>query len=158
MIDAKMMRRLRRKLWAMKNRCTNPKHESWPNYGGRGISVCERWTGPDGFYNFVRDVGMPPDYTMSLDRVDNDGDYEPGNVRWATQTQQIRNRRRDGNYGKRGLDAGDVLRILADIEAGVPYLVIAAEWDITPFMVSHIATGRCWGSVTGRMCRTSVVC
>lgn len=75
----------------MKSRCYNKKFRLYKNYGGRGIVVCATWNGPQGFDNFLRDVGPRPSSAHSLDRVDNDGNYEPGNVRWATKIEQNRN-------------------------------------------------------------------
>lgn len=74
---------------AMIARCTKPKHKDYKNYGGRGISVCKRWRV---FVNFLTDMGLPPP-KKSLDRIDNDGNYEPGNCRWATSSEQYYNRR-----------------------------------------------------------------
>lgn len=73
----------------MIRRCTVPTHPDWEHYGGRGIKVCPEWLD---FWTFVADVGEPPE-GHEMDRIDNDGDYEPSNFRWATRTQQIRNRR-----------------------------------------------------------------
>lgn len=73
----------------MKGRCLDPKHKSFSDYGGRGIAVCERWLK---FENFYADMGERPTTKHSIDRIDGRGHYEPGNCRWATMTQQIRNR------------------------------------------------------------------
>ncbi|WP_224279082.1 hypothetical protein [Nocardioides lacusdianchii] len=95
----------------MVGRCTRATHLRYASYGGRGITVCDRWTGRQGFWNFVADMGPRPEGRTaagrplySLDRVDNDRGYEPGNCRWATQSQQSRNRRRHG-YETRGRSA-----------------------------------------------------
>jgi hypothetical protein len=74
----------------MKARCLNPRHEAWANYGGRGIKICDEWI--DDYDQFVADMGIRPAGT-TLDREDNDGDYTPGNCRWADLETQHNNRR-----------------------------------------------------------------
>lgn len=75
---------------AMKRRCLNPKVRGYKNYGGRGITICERWL--ESFENFLADMGPRPP-GMSLDRIDPNGNYEPGNCRWATAKEQSLNKR-----------------------------------------------------------------
>ncbi len=75
----------------MWQRCTNPNSEDFPNWGGRGIEVCKKWKD---FAAFVKDVGPRPDASYSLDRINSDGNYKPGNVRWATASEQRLNQRR----------------------------------------------------------------
>ena len=73
-----------------RSRCLNPNDLNWKNYGGRGITFDERW---DDVTAFLSDVGLRPSPEYSLDRIDNDGPYAPGNVRWATRVEQIANQR-----------------------------------------------------------------
>jgi hypothetical protein len=77
----------------MITRCANPKHNRWQHYGGRGIAVCRRWRAS--YQDFLADVGRRPSPGHSIDRYpDCDGNYEPGNVRWATAIEQRANQRR----------------------------------------------------------------
>lgn len=81
-----------RYIWrAMIQRCTDPKNKAWERYGGRGIRVCRRWR--DSFESFLNDVGCRPSPRHTIDRINNRAGYKPGNVRWATQKEQQRNRR-----------------------------------------------------------------
>lgn len=79
---------------AMIERCGNPQHKAFAYYGGRGIRVCEQWKGADGFAQFFACVGRKPSPQHSIDRINTDGNYEPGNVRWATASEQRINQRR----------------------------------------------------------------
>ena len=76
----------------MQQRCGNPNRKFYKSYGGRGIEVCKRWL--HSFPNFLADMGRKPSPEYSIDRIDNDGNYEPSNCQWATKSHQARNRRR----------------------------------------------------------------
>jgi hypothetical protein len=75
----------------IRTRCNNVKSTYYKNYGGRGISVCSRWME---YQNFLSDMGRAPSVKHQIDRIDNDGNYEPGNCRWVTRTENMRNTRR----------------------------------------------------------------
>ncbi|WP_239700372.1 hypothetical protein [Mammaliicoccus sp. D-M17] len=79
------------RVWiGMKNRCNNPKHKQYKDYGGRGIKVCERW---DDFSNFIEDMGERPTKKHQIDRTNNDGNYEPNNCEWVTPSENALNKR-----------------------------------------------------------------
>ncbi len=87
------------RVWmSMRSRCNNPNDQAFANYGGRGIVVCERWAD---FANFIADMGVRPK-GFQIDRIDNDGNYEPGNCRWVTAKQNLNNKRTSRKVEWRG--------------------------------------------------------
>ncbi len=89
------------KAWLhLRERCNNPKDPMYPNYGGRGIKVCKRWQ--NSFINFFNDVGLAPSKKHSIDRIDNNQDYKPGNCKWSTSFEQARNRRNNRLFSFNG--------------------------------------------------------
>lgn len=117
----------------MKRRCQNPERYNWHLYGGRGITVCDCWMS---YEAFVADMGLKPT-GLTLERIDNDGHYEPGNCRWATSKDQANNRRR----GFRKLTEANVMEIRS---RKLSQRALAAKFGIAHGTVSHIQTGRIW--------------
>jgi hypothetical protein len=117
----------------MRSRCRNPKNPFYHNYGGKGVSVCDRW---DDFRCFVSDVGSKPSPTHTLDRIDNDGNYDPSNVKWSTKSEQARNMRKTSwvtieGTRYRASDLADIAgvrarTIIARVQAGLPYIQVVA--------------------------------
>lgn len=124
---------------SIRQRCGNPNDKAWKNYGGRGIKVCDRWR--NSFEAFYADVGDPPEAWLTLDRIDNDRGYEPGNVRWATRVQQNNNRR--GN-GCAKINEDDVRFIRASTAKRT---VLAEMFGLSTSYISDIRSGRYWGFV-----------
>lgn len=87
---------------SMKDRCQNPNSERFEDYGGRGITVCQQWL--DSYEAFLADMGECPSAEHSIDRKQNDGNYEPGNCRWATAEEQCNNRRNNVRFSFYGMD------------------------------------------------------
>ena len=120
---------------AMWTRTTNAKHRHFDRYGGRGIVVCEAWKD---FAVFLADVGPSPSPKHSIDRVDVDGNYEPGNVRWATEAEQQRNR----STTRLSMDVAQSIR--ATRRQGVSFAAIASQFDVSKTLVRKIVAGTLW--------------
>jgi hypothetical protein len=89
------------KAWqGLLDRCCNPNSQRWHRYGARGVTVCNRWR--DSFQAFIDDVGPRPSKDHSIDRIDNDGNYEPGNCKWSTKEEQARNKETNFVFEFRG--------------------------------------------------------
>jgi hypothetical protein len=119
------------------SRCTDSNASDYPRYGGRGIMVCERW---DSFENFLADMGPRPSAKHSIDRINNDGNYEPGNCQWATTIEQANNKRsnrrvtiggQNKTVAEHARDAGIHYGVLWEhIEKGWPPEFLAKLLDI----------------------------
>ena len=88
---------------AMKSRCLDKNYRRYDLYGGRGIAICDRWLGRDGFKNFLADMGKKPSPKHSIDRIDSNSNYKPSNCRWSTQKQQMNNMSRNKLFTVRGV-------------------------------------------------------
>jgi len=126
----------------MRGRCNNPNNKDYPRYGGRGISVCDRWNSYD---VFLSDIGRRPTRNHQLDRIDNDGGYSPENCRWATRLQNIRNSR------VCRLEERSVICILLMVELGYDTKKIAEFFDTDISNVLVIGSGKNWTDVFMRL-------
>lgn len=124
-------------LWInMRNKCINPRHPDYRYYGERGIEVCDRW---ELYRLFAADVGPHPGPGWTLDRIDNDGHYEPGNVRWASRQTQARNR----NYCKLTKIKADEIRNLY-VNHHIRQVDLAKQFGVTQGLISQIIRGVAW--------------
>lgn len=134
----------------MKGRCLNPRNPKFYRYGGRGITICERWR--NCFQSFLEDVGERPSELHSLDRINNDGNYEPGNVRWATPLEQARNRREADRRGERNGQSKLTAIQVAEIRNRYDgrkgqQLELCAEFGVSRAVISKVILRQSWRHV-----------
>jgi len=122
----------------MIQRCTNPKNKSWANYGGRGITVCEKWLS---FEAFIADMGERPSPQHSIDRKDNSLGYSAENCRWATRSEQGRNTR------STRLNEDRVREIRVRRITGETCKSIALSMGVSHSLIKQVSRGEIWGDV-----------
>jgi len=126
------------RIWSgMRGRCKNPTVMGYKNYGGRGIQVCERW---DDFQNFFHDMGPTYEKGLSIDRIDNNGNYEPSNCKWSDRFEQSNNRRNNRVYTIDGTT--DTLAVLCR-KIGIHHDIVRGRlrwgWEVEKaFKTPHI--------------------
>lgn len=125
----------------MNRRCSNPNDPSFACYGGRSIKICKRWKGKDGFVNFLKDLGQRPSKKHSVERINNDGNYEPSNCRWATAKEQSRNRRAPSTAK---LNVEKVVEIIRRVLGGEKQRDLAKEFGVLPNTINRAVLGKCW--------------
>ena len=131
-VKAKRIRSPEYRAWiALRVRCWNVSNPDFKYYGGRGIKVCARWQ--YSFANFLADMGKRPTTKHSLDRINNDGNYEPDNCRWATWTEQLRNRSDSKLSDKNAQEIRSRHK-----NSGVCQRDLAHEFGVTQSMISRV--------------------
>lgn len=125
------------KIWKdMRQRCRNPKNRGYQYYGGRGINVCKKWE--NSFIAFYQDMGNPPSFKHQIDRIDNDGNYEPSNCRWVLHIENNRNRRNV----KLNIEKAQEIRILKN--QGMAAKKIAQHLNINLSNIYNVLGGKIW--------------
>lgn len=131
--------------WASaKSRCYNPKYRWFFRYGGRGITMCDRWS--NSFENFFLDMGKRP-HGRSLDRINNDGNYEPSNCRWATWRQQRMNSTLPNPVPKKKLNPEQVKEIKRLLDTNESQSSIAQRFGVTQANISAIKMKLTWREI-----------
>jgi len=123
----------------IKDRCFNNKNNAYKNYGERGITMCDSWR--DSFVNFINDMGFCPDPKMQIDRINNNGNYEPSNCRWVTQTQNARNKRSNVLSMKKARE------IRSKYKAGKGINALAREYGTTHPNITDVIRNKIWKEV-----------
>ena len=126
----------------MLQRCSNPRRADWPRYGGRGIRVCDRW---HSFKNFLADMGVCPE-GLTLDRMDNCGNYEPGNCHWTTWEAQYGNRRSNAGelHPNAKLTVEEVVLIRRVAALGVSQRRLGSVFGVSHTNIGYIVRGQAW--------------
>jgi len=124
-------------IWHNMNVRCNDKNNKY--YGGKGISVCERWKGTNSFQNFLTDMGYPPTNEYTIDRLDSNGNYEPENCRWATMTEQDRNKT---NMKINNILVADQIRL--ESQQGHSYASLSRKYNCDPSHIRKIVLNERW--------------